>query len=81
MKILLIFKGIVLECMTLFTKMSLKGHEDNDLAPKVNNRNLHGFANVRWLNIIMVLKRIILQRMNGLIPTNANYSISAVLIL
>ena len=47
MKILLIFKGIVLECMTLFTKMSLKGHEDNDLAPKVNNRNLHGFANVR----------------------------------
>ena len=61
--------------------MSLKGHEDNDLAPKVNNHYLHVFANVRWLNLIMVLNLTILQRMNGLIPTNADYSISAVLIL
>ena len=32
MKILLIFKDIVVESMTLFTKISLKGHEDNDLS-------------------------------------------------
>ena len=49
---LLISKGVVVECMTLFTKMSLKGYEDNDLAPKVNDHYLHVFANVRWLNII-----------------------------
>ena len=63
--------------------MSLKGHEDNDLAPKVNNHYLHVIANVRWLTLIMELNLTILQRMNGhgRIPTNANYSISAVLIL
>ena len=44
---LLISKGVVVECMTLFTKMSLKGYEDNDLAPKVNDHYLHVFANVR----------------------------------
>ena len=44
---LLIFKGVGIECMTLFTKMSLRGYEDNDLAPKVNNHYLHVFANVR----------------------------------
>lgn len=47
MKVLLIFKDIVVECMTLFTKNSLKGHEDNDLGPKVNDHYLHVFANVR----------------------------------
>ena len=47
MKILLIFKDTVVDCMTLFTKMSLKGHEDNDLAPKDNDHYLHLFANVR----------------------------------
>ena len=44
---LLIFKGVVIECMTLFTKMSLKGYEDNDLAPKANDHYLHVFANFR----------------------------------
>ena len=68
---LLIFKGVGIECMPLFTKMSLKGY-DNDLAPKVNDHYLHVFANVRWLNIIMILKLTILQRRNGLIPTNTN---------
>ena len=41
MKILLIFKDIAVECMNLFTKMSLKGREDNDLAPKLNDHYLH----------------------------------------
>ena len=44
---LLISKGVVVECMTLFTKMSLKEYEDNELAPKVNDHYLHVFANVR----------------------------------
>ena len=29
LKILIIFEGVVVEYITLFTKMSLKGHEDN----------------------------------------------------
>ena len=44
---LLIFKGVGIECITLFTKMSLKGYEDNDLAPKVNYHYLRVFTNVR----------------------------------
>lgn len=38
LKILIIFEGVVVEYVSLFTKVSLKGHEDNYPASKVKDQ-------------------------------------------
>lgn len=38
LKILIIFEGVVVEYVTLFTKVSLKGHKDNYPASKVKDQ-------------------------------------------
>lgn len=39
LKILIIFEGVVVEYVTLCTKMSWKGHEDNYPASKVKDQH------------------------------------------
>lgn len=38
LKILIIFEGVVVEYVTFFTKVSLKGHKDNYPASKVKDQ-------------------------------------------
>ena len=38
LKILIIFEGVVVEYVALFTKVSLKGHEDNYPASEVKDQ-------------------------------------------